>query len=63
MLILLFSLLLLHTLCVDWTQVDKVVQEAIENRAFPGGVLSVGNLNQTLYTKAYGTLTYQHDIH
>lgn len=59
--------LLLSTLALvlstDWSGVDAIIQEAINVRAFPGGVLAVGNLNQTLYTKAYGHLSYRYDMY
>ena len=59
----LFVLLIAISYSTDWSGVDEMIQLAIKNRAFPGGVLAVGNINQTLYTKAYGTLAYQHDVY
>ncbi len=60
--VILFFVLALST-CADWTKVDAIIQEAINFRAFPGAVLAVGNINQVLYTKAYGSITYKQDIY
>jgi hypothetical protein len=41
--VILFTFLILITIATDWSGVDAIIQEAINKRAFPGGVLSVGN--------------------
>ena len=38
--------------------VDTIIENAIEERIFPGAVLIVGNSDKILYQKAYGHYTY-----
>ena len=61
--IILLGYLILIATTADWSGVDAIIEEAISVRAFPGWVLSVGNQKEILYTKAYGTLTYRHDVY
>lgn len=42
----------------DFTSVDKLIQNAISNRAFPSAVLLVGKDNDVIYQNSYGRLTY-----
>lgn len=46
----------------DWAQVDTLFQSAINNRTFPGGVVSIANSKSVLYQKAYGTFSYSQDL-
>jgi CubicO group peptidase (beta-lactamase class C family) len=46
----------------DWTEVDALFQSAINNRTFPGGVISIANSKSVLYQKAYGTFSYSQDL-
>ena len=49
-------LLNFSTYCVvDWSPVDNIIQEAINNGLFSGSVLGVANINSTYLKKAYGT--------
>lgn len=59
-----FLLVLLLPLCspTDWSSVDKLFNEAINNRIFPGGILSVATSKSVLYQKAYGSYTYNQDV-
>ena len=59
-----FIILSLITLSytTDWSSVDKIFTEAINNRIFPGGVLSVATSKSVLYQKAYGAYTYNQDV-
>lgn len=61
--IILLGYFILIATAADWAGVDAIIEEAISNRAFPGGVLSVGNQKEILYTKAYGTLTYKQHLY
>lgn len=38
--------------------IDTIIENAIEDRIFPGAVLLVGNSEEILYQKAYGNYTY-----
>jgi len=42
----------------DHKPVDTIIENAIEERVFPGAVLIVGNSDKILYQKAYGHYTY-----
>lgn len=59
------AILLLLTLATayDWTAVDKIIQDAISARTFPGAVLGIATDKEILYTKAYGTQTYKQDMY
>ena len=56
-------LLLSACLCADWSKVDAIMREAINERVFPGGVITVANESSTIYRKAYGGLTYNNMLH
>ncbi len=61
--LILASLFLVSVLgATDWTTVDKVVNDAITARTFPGAVLSVGSCKSILYTQAYGHYQYKQDL-
>ena len=42
----------------DFSSVDNIIENGIQNRAFPSAVLIIGNSNGILYQNAYGRLTY-----
>lgn len=42
----------------DFTSVDKLINKSINDEAFPGAVLLVGNSDSILYKKAFGRYTY-----
>lgn len=46
----------------DWTPVDNLFLSAIDNRTFPGGIVSIATSKSILYQKAYGTFTYSQDL-
>ena len=48
---------------VDWTTVDKIVNDAISNRDFPGALLGVATSKSVLYLQTYGTLTYKQELY
>jgi CubicO group peptidase (beta-lactamase class C family) len=39
--------------------VDKIIKEAIDDKAFPGAVVLIWKDGKTIYEKAYGTFTYE----
>ena len=43
---------------INFDNVDKVVQKAIKDSAFPGAVLLISKDGNTIYKKAYGHYTY-----
>ncbi|MDZ7821086.1 MAG: serine hydrolase domain-containing protein [Candidatus Marinimicrobia bacterium] len=45
----------------DFRAADETIQDAIEDRIFPGAVLLVGDSEKILYEKAYGKYTYAAD--
>ena len=47
----------------DWTKVDDVMKEAIMDRVFPGGSVTVANQTHILYRKNFGSLSYTYQIH
>lgn len=57
--ILTLILVILSSCAMDKTEnIDKIIQDAIKDRIFPGAVLVVGNSEEILYEKAYGNYTY-----
>lgn len=52
----LFALFCLSTtlLALDWTPVDNIINNYINNAAFPGAVLRIANKTHTLYGNEYG---------
>ena len=42
----------------DFTKIDKVIQSAITDNAFPGAVVLVSKEGKIIYEKAFGHLTY-----
>lgn len=44
-------------LSYDWTPVDRIIQNTINNGGFPGASLRIANRTHTIYSKNYGTLT------
>lgn len=43
------------SLCLDWTPVDKIIENTIRNGGFPGATLRIANKTHTIYSKNYGT--------
>jgi len=41
----------------DWSSVDKIIQDTINNGGFPGAALRIANKTHVLYSNNYGTLT------
>lgn len=54
--IILFALLY-ATYTLDWSPVDKIIQNTINNGGFPGATLRIANKTHVLYSNNYGTLT------
>lgn len=42
----------------NFTKIDSLMNQGIESKLFPGGVILVGNANSILYKKAFGNFTY-----
>jgi CubicO group peptidase (beta-lactamase class C family) len=47
-----------QTINYDFNEVDKILSNAINNKAFPGAVVLVSMDNQIIYEKPFGHLTY-----
>lgn len=47
----------------DWTRVNDLFLEAIKDRVFPGGSITVANETHILYRKNFGYLTYSYQLH
>lgn len=45
----------------DFSQVDKLMNSAVKQKIFPGGVLLVGHKGKVVYNKAFGRYTYDED--
>lgn len=58
--LLLFVSLLILVSCEqkDTTEIDAIINKAIDDHVFPGAVLIVGNSESVIYQKAYGHFTY-----
>ena len=57
-------LLALSVFCApDWTKVNDLFEEAIRDRVFPGGSVTVANATNILYRKNFGYLTYSYQLH
>jgi CubicO group peptidase (beta-lactamase class C family) len=52
----LLLLLALTQAAYDWTEVEQVIAEGINDGIFSGGALAVATGNATLFKKAYGTV-------
>lgn len=46
----------------DWTKVNDLFDEAIRDRVFPGGSVTVANETHILYRNNFGHLTYNYQI-
>ncbi|MDD3807168.1 MAG: serine hydrolase [Candidatus Marinimicrobia bacterium] len=57
--LLLFPLFIIAAEDVTFNEVDKIIEAAISDSAWPGAVLVVGNRDGIIYEKAYGYHTYQ----
>lgn len=60
--------MIIHTLTLfsqikshDFTLADKIIEDAIDQHAFPSAVLVVGNSKEIIYQNSYGRLTYEDD--
>ncbi|GAB4148284.1 MAG: hypothetical protein Fur0015_13650 [Ignavibacteriales bacterium] len=42
----------------NFSKLDELMNQGIESKLFPGGVLLVGDANKVLYNKAFGNFTY-----
>lgn len=42
----------------DWSPLDKILLDAIADKAFPGAVAIVGDSTGILYAKSFGHFTY-----
>ncbi|MCB0369531.1 MAG: beta-lactamase family protein, partial [Bdellovibrionales bacterium] len=47
----------------DWTKVNDLFDEAIRDRIFPGGSVTVANQTHILYRKNFGQLSYTYQLH
>ena len=47
----------------DWTPLEEVMKQGIADRAFPGGVVAVGNTTHVIYSSAFGHFTYEREIY
>ncbi|MBN2572359.1 MAG: serine hydrolase, partial [Ignavibacteriales bacterium] len=45
----------------DFTEVDNLMNDAVMDKVFPGGVLLVGHKGKVIYNKAFGKFTYDSD--
>jgi len=61
LLMLFFVLLLVSCSSTRFNVIDEIIGNSIDERIFPGAVLLVGNSQDILYHKAYGTYTYAED--
>jgi CubicO group peptidase (beta-lactamase class C family) len=55
--------LLVWSACADWSKVNDLFVEAIRDRVFPGGSVTVANETHILYRKSFGQLSYTYQIH
>jgi len=58
--VLLVALALVSQVClaVDWSAVDRVLQQGIKDEAYPGCVAAVADKTGILYMKSFGSFTY-----
>ena len=47
----------------NWTKVNDLFYQALKDRVFPGGSLTVANQTHILYRKNFGQLTYTYQLH
>lgn len=47
-----------NTINSDYSEIDNIVSNGINNGAFPGAQVLIGNENEILYSKSYGNYTY-----
>jgi hypothetical protein len=47
----------------NWSKVNDLFIEAINDRVFPGGSITVANETHTLYHKNFGYLSYGYQLH
>ena len=43
----------------DWSPLEELMRQGIADRAFPGGVVAVGNATHIIYSSAFGHFTYE----
>lgn len=59
----LVTVLLCSVLAVpDWSNLEAMVQDAINNGVFPGAAIAIGSSKNVIYNKAWGTYQYRRDI-
>lgn len=57
-------MLIATVLCsTDWNKVNNLMNEAVMDRIFPGGSVTVANATHILYRRNFGTLSYTYQIH
>lgn len=59
--ILIFLIFYASAYCYDFTVIDKLINESIANKYFPGAQLVIGTSGNILYNKCYGKYTYDED--
>ena len=45
----------------DFSSVDRIIENGVNNKAYPSAVLIIGNARGIIYQNAYGRLTYSED--
>jgi beta-N-acetylhexosaminidase len=43
----------------DFSQVDRLMKKAVDDKIFPGGVLLIGKEGKVVYEKSFGSFTYE----
>lgn len=56
--IILLLLVLSSISCLDWSPVDKIIEDTIKVGGFPGATLRIANKTHTLYSNNYGNFMY-----
>jgi len=60
--ILLISAFLSKAAASDFSEIDRIMNAAIADSAWPGGVLIIGRNGENIYEKAYGFHTYEKKV-
>jgi CubicO group peptidase (beta-lactamase class C family) len=48
----------LYVCAIDWSGVDKILEDGIKDHTYPGCVAAVGDAKGLMYMKAFGNFTY-----